>query len=34
MDVLEAIRGRRSVRRLREGRIPDEHLRMSLEAAA
>jgi len=33
MDVLEAIRGRRSVRRFREGRVPDEHLRLILEAA-
>jgi nitroreductase len=32
VDVLEAIRGRRSVRRFREGRIPDEHLRVVLEA--
>ncbi len=33
VDVLEAIKGRRSVREFRDGRIPDDHLMTVLEAA-
>jgi len=33
VGVLEAIKGRRSVRRFRDGRIPEEHLKVVLEAA-